>query len=319
MYIRSARAAVAVLALVGATSLAKARAIAIAAPPNATAQAMEAEVIVTGKIVEVEKDAVEATPFKGAPKEQKQSFKIAVLKIEDAIIGGTGLTQIRIGFPADAAPPALPSTDAPPAGPALRRPFPGRGPVALNAGQEGCFFLIAHHEGDFYVMAGFGGPLNKKEEGYAKKLEEVKGVAKTIEDPVTALKAKTLEARYKAALVVLSRYQRVPAGNAPDKQPTREPIPAEENKLIVQILIDLPWAEKAGGRPRTGSDPQPPTRSQLWNMINPQELGYKEPVFPPQVPGAAPIDYNKIMDEASGKFLKDNAAKIKIRKFVASK
>ena len=118
--------------------------------------AAEAEVVVLGKVTEIEKDAVEATPYAGAPKEQKLSYKIVVLKIDAALIGGQGLTQIRVGFSADAPVGGIEEQDG------LirrggRRGYSGGGAVALTAGQEGCFFLTPHHDGDFYVMAGNGG------------------------------------------------------------------------------------------------------------------------------------------------------------------
>jgi len=181
-------------------------------------------------------------------------------------------------------------------------------PVALTAGMEGCFFLTRHPDGDFYVLAG-GPPLQKKDEKYAKDLEQVKKVVKAIEDPVTALKAKDLDDRFQTAYVALQRYQTPRGGST-----AREPIPAEESKLIVALLAELPWLPKDGGAARPGGEIAP-SRSALWYLINPAELGFKQPQPQPQRPGDPAVDFNQVMDEATSKFLKENADKIKIRRF----
>src|SRR4051794_6465607 len=49
--------------------------LAVAGPTQPAARAAQADVIVLGRVVEVEKDPVEAAPFKGAPKDQRASYK----------------------------------------------------------------------------------------------------------------------------------------------------------------------------------------------------------------------------------------------------
>lgn len=301
--------------LFGFAAPAEARALAIA--PGAVKpglKASQADVVVLGKVVEVEKDPVEATPYKGAPKDQKVSYKVAVVKVEEALIGGKGLTQFRVGFPAEApAAGAEPTPPVPPGGPvpAVRPIRRGFGPVGLAAGMEGCFFLARHHEGDFYVLAnnGTAAPLLKKADAYAKELEEVKKTAKTLEDPVAALKAKELDDRFQAAYTLLQRYQMNTGGAT-----AREPIPDEENKLILKLLAELPW-QADNSKPRTGSDPVPPSRAALWGMIVPIDSGFKQPTIQPVKPGDPPVDYNKVMDEATSAFLKSNGDKIKIKRW----
>jgi hypothetical protein len=305
--------ALAAAAFFGWAAAAEAKALVVGAPAKPSILAAQSDIVVIGKVVEVEKDTVEATPNKGAPKDQKMSYKIAVVKVEESVIGGKGLTQFRVGFPEGAAASTRPVPAPPPGGGVAGRPFPGRmAPVALTAGQEGCFFLSPHHSGDFYIVGsnGMAPPLDKKAENYAKQLEEVKKVAKTIDDPVAALKAKALDDRYQAAMIILQRYQMNRGGST-----TREPIPAEENKLIIALLMELPWLPKET-KPRIGSDPAPLSRSALWNMINPNELGYRPPKQPKRKAGDPPPDFNKIYDEATMAFLKENADKIKIKRYV---
>lgn len=264
---------------------------------------VHADVILIGKITEIEKDTVEGPAYPGAPKDQKAMYKVAVLKIEDSLMGAKGLTQIRVGFLADARPAvAPPVADGPP------RPIrPGRGgpaAVALSAGMEGCFLLDPLPGADFYVVGGNGPPLPKKDENYDKELKVVKGVIKTIEEPIAALKAKNPDDRFRAAYVLLWRYQNA-KGNS--TRITREAIPAEENKLLLAVLAEQPWQPK--DPPRAGE--VPPCRGAIWHLVNWNEQGFKTP---PATPG---IDYDKVLDEASVAFLKDNMDKIKLKRAVA--
>lgn len=297
-------------ALLGLTTTADARALLIAPTPKPGATAANADVILIGKVAEIEPDTVEATPYKGAPKDQRLTYKVAVVKLEESLSGGKGLTQFRVAFPSDAGGPAGGGPGGLPGGRPIR-PVRGGGPVALTVGQEGVFFLSSHHAG-FYVLTNDGTApvLDKKNENYKKELDEVKKVLKVFEEPVAALKAKELGDRYNAAVLLLQRYQ-TPKGGAAN---AREAIPTEENKLIVALMAELPWQPDMS-KPRLGSDPMPPNRMTLWNSINPNDLGgFKQPNFNAK-PGDAPVDFNKVLDEATAKHLKENADKIKIKRY----
>jgi hypothetical protein len=278
--------------LVGPTVWAKARLVAPNAPRPA-ALAAQADVVLIGKVVEIEKETVEAPAFAGASPSVKVAFKVAVVKITEPLIGGKGLTQYRVGFPADAA-PAVRTPPAAGAPGALGRVVRSvRTSVALEAGMEGCFFLSSHPGADFYVVEG-GAPLDKKSDGYAKQLEEVRKVARALEDPVAALKGKDLADRFHAATAILNRYQ----ASRPGRN-EREAIPAEENRLILDLLLELPWAPAAAGAP---------SRTALWPLVRPAELGFRQP----KVAGG---DYNQIMGDATTAFLKENKDKLKIRRY----
>jgi hypothetical protein len=302
--------ALAATVLVGLTPTAQAKALVMAVPQTPAAQAANADAVVVGKVTEVEAETVEASAFPGAPADAKATYKVAVLKIDEALMGGGGVTRFRVGFPADAPAAGEPAAPGglPPAAGRIRRP--GRVmAVALTSGMEGCFVLTRHHEGDFYTLV--GPPLLKKADNYAKELEKLKVVTKAIDDPVTALKAKELDARFRAAHAILQRY--VTTRNVrPGRPGAREAIPEEENKLIVALLKELPWVPK-----ETATEPGElaPSRSALWYLANPADFGYKDPVFPVQRPGDPPVDHNKILDEATTKFLTEHADKIKIKKW----
>ena len=254
--------------------------------------AIQAEVVVIGKVVDVDKVTVDATRYRGAPKDQKTTYKIATVKIEEPLIGGRGLTQYRVGFPSEDQSSGF-------------RPLPVGGP-APTVDQEACYFLSAHHEGNFYILD--SAPLLKKDGKYAKQLEEVKKVARRLDDPVAALKAKDLEDRFQSALTILRRYQT----NRSNRPLTREPIPADENKLILELLAELPWRPK-DTKPRPATDPVAPCRSVLWDLIRAHESGYRDPPRKAEEPQP---DYNKLYDEATAKFLKENMDKIKIKRYV---
>ncbi len=299
--------ALAVGALIGFASPANSKALLIAParPGQLTAQA---DVVFLGKVTEIEKDTVEALPYAGAAKDQKMTYKIAVVTIDESIIGGKGLTQFRVGFPD--IPGASTPTPAPlPAGrPVIgNRIRPGRAPATLKAGEEGCFFLTRHPTADFFILAANAPPLHKKDANYAKQIEEVKKIAKILDNPVTALKAKNVDDRFEAAYITLQHHQM----NRSGKARTREPIPAEENKLILATLAELPWQAKNPARP--GSELPPASRSTLWFMIQPDMVGFKPPVFKPQKPGDPPVDPNKIWEDKTTSYLKDNSSKIKIK------
>lgn len=294
--------------LLAFTLMADAKAL-IAPPGRPGDQVVQADVVVLGKVTEVEKDEVTATLYPGAPKAEAVAFKVAVLKVEDTLLGGRGLTQFRIGFPADA--PAAPGGG--PAGGRIRRP--GFGPVALTAGQEGCFLLVRHHEADFYVLVPNSKPLEKADKAFDTELAEVKKSAKALEDPVAALKAKDLADRFQAGYVLLQKYSQAKPKKG-GRLPPREPAPAEEAKLLAAVMAELPWAAP-GDVPASRIGGQPPSRMALWGFLNPTEIGFKQPVFAAVRPGDPPVDVNKVMDEATAKFLKEKGDKLVLKRYAA--
>jgi hypothetical protein len=275
---------------------------------SATIRAMYSEVVVLGKVAEIEKDTVEGPAYANAPKDQKLTYKVAIVKIDEPLIGAKGLTQLRVGFPADA--PAVTAPAQPPGGPGGGPIGGGRRPraaatVALTAEMEGCFFVDPLPGADFYIVSAQGPPLNKKDDSYEKELKAVQTVVKTIDDPVGALKAKDLEDRFRAAHALLLRYQTAKGGSG---RVSRESVPVDENKLILGVLAELPWLPKEAAAP--GGEVAP-SRSTLWYTVNWNEHGFRPPK---NAPGA---DYNVLMEEATTAFLKENANKINLKRAVA--
>jgi hypothetical protein len=280
-----------------------------AGPGFRTAGPSYPNVAAVAKVVEVEPDVVEVAPFPGAPKERMLRYKVAILKIDDPLIGASGITRVRVGFPADASTsPGDGGSGRPRAITASVMIGPAVTGTALSAGMEGCFSLAKHANADFYVLS--GPPIQKSHPSFAKEVDRLKKYARAVNDPVAALKAKDLDERFEAAQIILQSYLTPRGSNV------REPVPEEENKLLVALLTELPWVPKDGNRVRADGR-LVPHREVLWYRINPGEFGFKRPEMPKRTPGDPPPDMNKLMDEASTKFLKENGDKIKIKRYVA--
>jgi hypothetical protein len=283
-------------------------------PPRPSVIAMTADVVVIGKVIEIEPEAVEAVPHgyrppapKGEfdkPRIPKIPYKIAVLKIEEPLVGAKGLTQLRVGY-----------VDGPAAAKVV--PTARAGHIGLSAGEAGCYFLVRHSSGDFYVpQQGFGvAPLLKSRADYDAELARIRVVVKAIDDPVAALKAKTVEDRFIAAQTILTRNARVVPKHDAGGKPETDNFPAEENKLILDLLLELPWAPK-GALPGNLSY-APPSRSVLWPYVGAEKYGFKAPPERRSKPGQSPPDVAKQWDEATTAFLKENLDKIKLQKPVA--
>jgi hypothetical protein len=273
----------ALLAGVALLAVVPARAMMIA-PQPIPARVAAADVVVVGKVTAIEEKTVAATQFPGA--KDKVEYHIAVVKIQDGLLGAKGLTHIKVGF-------YVPPTPAPgvPGGPIAigprRQLF-----VKLEVDQEGCLLLNKHHDGDFYTI-GYNDLFDKKSQTYEKDLEQVKKAAKLLADPKAGLESKEASDRLMTAGMLIARYRKfVPNGK-------EEPIDADESKLILKTLADADWpkvvnfqdmsAQRAFGqlglKPEDGWNPQGVT------------------------------DYAA----ASKAWLKDNADKYRIKKFVAEK
>ena len=109
---------------------------------------LHADVIVVGKVTELEKETVKANPFPRAT--EKADFQIAVVQIGEGLRGAKGLTTIRVGFQL---PMKIQAPPIDPNGRVFARPSPAFIPPSLTKDQEGCIFLTKHPEADFYVAA----------------------------------------------------------------------------------------------------------------------------------------------------------------------
>ncbi|MCE9532681.1 MAG: hypothetical protein K8T89_16410 [Planctomycetes bacterium] len=289
------------------TNVAPAKALRVAIPNrNPAQQAMTAEAVVVGKVTEIEKEVTKASLFPGA--KDKVDYQVAVLKISESVLGAKGLTTIRVGTQVGALAPVQPNV--PPNGqirirPAIA-PFP-QPQVSLTEGQEGCFFLTKHHDGDFYVLQQGGLPLDKKAADFDKQLDSVKKLLKAFEDPKTALQAKDAADRQFAACMLVQKYRQYPQITmpTPTTKVVQEPIDAEVSKLILKTLSEMDWAN---------IDPSGANLQNTFYQLGLQPKdGWVQPKF---VQGQ---DFNKMMGAAVKKWMTENADKYRIQRQVVSK
>lgn len=246
----------AVAALVFAPSADAKRAIRIFSP---TEKLVRSDVVAVGKVTALEKDTIDAPQYPGAP--DKVAYKIAVVKIENGLVGANNITHVKIGF-------IPPAEGAPPVG------RPGRGgyaPVNLTKDMEALFYLKKHHSADFYTVEPIMAPTDTKDEGYKAQLETVKKGAAVIADPTKALKAEKADDRLFAAALLVTKYRSYPE-NAPEVENVK--IGADESKLILKAIAEGDWKKD-----QDGVSPHP---YQAFSMLGlNQTSGFKFPQVKP--------------------------------------
>ncbi len=196
----------------------------IALPPPAN-RAATADVVVVGTVTAVEKETVDAKPYPVADK--PQAYTVAVIKVQDGLIGAAGLTHVKVGFVA------------------LGAPAPGRGPgrggwgvAPLAEGQSGLFFLTKHPTAGFYTVGPMAPPVDAADPDYKAQVAAAKAVAAAVADPMKALTAEKAGDRAAAAAALVARYRHGPQ----DAEAVEVPVGAEESKLLLAGLAGVDWA-----------------------------------------------------------------------------
>jgi len=196
------------------------------APPVLSQRVAPADAVVVGKVTGFADTAVTAVRFPGGT--DKVSYQVALVKVEEALLGPKDAKVVRVGF-------------LPPAPPGARRPPVRRYPHAnLTLNQEACLFLTKHPDGDFYVLPAYYDVLNKANNpSFDKEVEEVRHCAKLLADPKAVLASANKDDRALTAVMLVTHYrtQRYYAG----KPPKEEPIDAARSKAILLALADADW------------------------------------------------------------------------------
>ncbi|MBY0230301.1 MAG: hypothetical protein K2W96_13540 [Gemmataceae bacterium] len=272
--------ALACAALAGSSATAYALMIALPPAPTRVATATAAYV---GKVTEVADKAVKAEMFKGDERE----LKIAKVKVTETILG-KGAREVKVGYFV----PMPIRGGGRPIRPGLGR---GMGPQ-LSKDMEGVFMLHKHPTmKDVYVFADFQGFVQKTgNPGFDGELKTMKETAKLLADPMKGLKSKDAAERLKTASLLVSRYRTQPPGEAPKT----EDVPAEQTKLILGVIADSDWNARGG---RFGE----PNAQQMFYQLG----------LTPKDGWEQPRDFTKTQ-EAAKKWLKDNAEKYKMKRFV---
>lgn len=258
------------------------------APPVISQRVAAADAVVVGQVTGFADKAVTAVRFPGGT--DKVNYQVALVKVEEALLGLKDAKTVRVGF--------LPPP--PPAPPVPRRPPIRRGPQAnLAVGQEACLFLTKHPDGDFYVLTAWYDVLNKADNpAFPKEMEEVRHCAKLLAGPKAGLASANKEDRALTAVMLVTRYrtQRYHAG----KPPKEEPIDAAKSKAILLALADADWTirnpRQAQGSPQA-----------VFNRLG---LTEKDGWVPPK-------DASR-WAEVAKRWLKSHADTYRIRRFVTA-
>lgn len=205
--------------------------------PNPIQRALQAEVVVVGKVSAIEKETVDAAEAPGTP---KVAHKIAVIKVESALSGAANLTHVKIGFvPAD---PNAPRRSGP-------------APTALVEGQEALFFLAKHPSGLFYTFNWMSSPVDATADNFKSVIASVKKALEVVADPMKAFKAEKAEDRAFAATVLLIKNRTSPTTSG---EIGIEKMTAEESHRLLKAFADADW---------TKYDPNLPAPTSVFYML----------------------------------------------------
>lgn len=208
-------------------------------PPLQHDKLGRSEVVATGKVMEIEKDAVPAAPLVGVG--EKVQYRIAVVKVETALVGATGVTHLRVGF-------VPPDPNAPPvrgSGGVIR---PSQPVPELTNGQNAILYLCKHPTADFYVMPGSNLPADLSTDAGKKELAVARRFAAALADPLKGLKSDKPAVRAETAAFLLAKYTSGPVFGASE---TVE-VDAAESRLILAGLAAGDWTS-----PPTDGGPTP--------------------------------------------------------------
>lgn len=227
-------ASLAILLFAGATTT-SAFAL-VMAVPSGPAKVVMADVIVEGRVVNIQEKSVEATVSPNS--KNKVEYKIALVQVGQTLKGKLTNNLIKIGFqvPRAVKPPV-------PGRPNVRPVpiLPGRGNVQLQVNQEGLFFLRKHHDGDFYTLPMFGTFVSSSnQEAYKRELDITKSTIRVLDNPMEGLKSNNPATRLETASTLVTLYRTPPFGS----RSKQVPISAEESQLILKAMAEASWDRK---------------------------------------------------------------------------
>jgi hypothetical protein len=260
------------------------------APAPIPQRVATADVVVVGKVTGFADKSVSAPRFPGDTVQAE--YQVALVKVEDALLGTRGMKEIRVGF----IPPPAPVPDARPVRPPIRR-FPS---VNLTLNQEVCLFLTRHPAADFYTAPAYYHVLNKTgNANFARELGEVKRCAKLLADPKAGLDSKDKDECFLTAAMLITRYRTPNLSRA--GLPKTEPVDAAQSKRILEALAEADWAVR---NPRQA-------------QMAPQNLFFRLGLKPADG-WTQPRDYRET-PAAAKKWLQDHAGTYRVQRYVAEK
>jgi hypothetical protein len=259
-----------------------ARGLVVKPPGSLPERVAQADCIVVGKIIGLEKKAITTLPFRTA--RRKVTYRIALLKIVETIKGDAHQKTLRLGF---LAPPRRPAEDN------VRPTGPRLGPT-VSVGQDGLFYLTRHFREKIFVSPMYWGFLARTSLNFRQEVALTRYVVRHGTDLVSGLQAKDARDRFYAAALLIQGYRTNRGG------PGRvEQVGARESRLILNALAAADWDQEGQVTP--------------WNLFS--QLGLTKAdgwTFPR---GArTPQDYHR----AARAWLKKHAETYRIRRIVSA-
>jgi hypothetical protein len=185
-----------------------------------------ADCIVVAKIIAVEEAEVIAPPSRDAPK--KVRYRVAVLKVSEAVKGGKDRRTLRLGFPAP--PEPGPGLGVRPAGPRFGTVF--------KVGQEGLFYLTRHFRQPFFTAPMYYDFVPRDHPGFGQEVDLARFALERGANLAAALDSRDPRERFYAAALLIHRYRTFRGG------PGRtEPLGARESKQILTTLAEADWEQ----------------------------------------------------------------------------
>lgn len=171
---------------------------------------IQADTVVIGLVTAIEDKPIESVPTPAA--KEKVLYKIAQVKVQEAILGAKGKETLRVGFVKD---------------------------KELKVDQEACFILAPHHAQPFYVYREAEADVCATgHRWFEYRMKILRQCARCLEKPLEALKSQDTQDRLLTAAILISRYRDSALG------PKTEPIDAEESKLLLRALRDADWGKE---------------------------------------------------------------------------
>ncbi|HMF11176.1 MAG TPA: hypothetical protein VKE94_02690 [Gemmataceae bacterium] len=233
-------------ALVGLSLFTPAVLAKIAAPPPVPDRIARADCVLLGKVASIEDKTVMT--------KEGAEFSIAIVKIEEGLLGTKGAKEVKVGFHRGE-----------------NRRFPL---LNLKPGQESYFILSKQPGQDFYIIANFADVVARDgKNAFFGTPDLVRRCAKLLADPDKGLAGKD-DDRFLTAAMLIKRYR------TPRERNKTNPISPRRSKAILEALAAADWA-----------NPDPELRQSPQGLFMQLGVGEKDGWRPPtdfqQIPAAA--------------------------------
>jgi hypothetical protein len=215
----------------------------VARPAPVPLRVARADCVFVGKVVSVADRTVTT---------KEGTFRVAVVKVEDGLLGTKGAKEIKVGF----------------------NPPQGRRPGAnLVPGTVACFFLTRIPGQDLKVARMYGDVLTRDDGNFAMEVDKARRAVRLLEKSNEGLKSKKPEERFLTAGLLITRY-RTPRGAG-----KTAPVDPAQSKLILEALAGADWTRYD---PETGLNPLA-----LFYQTGATARGFVRPADPKQFQAAA--------------------------------